>query len=267
MSDFPSQPMSETDIVLRLRHLAKLLGVGSFDIPARLNEAADEIERLRGLSQEPATFYGAQCPTYPNCSGGCGLGCTHEIEQARAARSSPETESAARSIAEIIDPVAFDPISLKDSHPSWRCRRESAIETANKILAIPQGAVPPLRMCGLCGTWNSKPCGNQCGLQITDPTYEQMAFANAAEAAGHAPRLPERVPVKLTESAHRLWMCINGHDINDFYERAEFIINTSLDGLQVGPGNRASVKALLVEHFEQIAKAALTDTSTDRGTQ
>lgn len=25
-------------------------------------------------------FYGAQCPSYPNCNGGCGLGCTHEIE-------------------------------------------------------------------------------------------------------------------------------------------------------------------------------------------
>lgn len=71
-----------------------------------------------------------------------------------------------------------------------------------------------------------------------------------------AATLPERVPVKLTESAHRLWMCMNGHDINDFYERAEFILRTSLDGLRVGPGNRATVKSLLVEHFEQIAKAA-----------
>ena len=24
-------------------------------------------------------FYGAQCHDYPKCSGGCGLGCTHEI--------------------------------------------------------------------------------------------------------------------------------------------------------------------------------------------
>jgi hypothetical protein len=99
-----SSPVSETDIVLRLRHLAKLLGVGHFDIPARLNEAATEIERchadikalmeqcgdqfaeierLRGVAQEPAAFYGAQCPSYPACSGGCGLGCTHEIELAQ----------------------------------------------------------------------------------------------------------------------------------------------------------------------------------------
>lgn len=26
------------------------------------------------------TFYGARCPSYPNCSGGCGLGCVHEME-------------------------------------------------------------------------------------------------------------------------------------------------------------------------------------------
>jgi hypothetical protein len=25
-------------------------------------------------------FYGAQCGTYPNCRGGCGLGCTKEHE-------------------------------------------------------------------------------------------------------------------------------------------------------------------------------------------
>ena len=24
-------------------------------------------------------FYGARCAAYPNCSGGCGCGCTHEI--------------------------------------------------------------------------------------------------------------------------------------------------------------------------------------------
>jgi hypothetical protein len=34
-------------------------------------------------------FYGAQCPSYPACTGGCGLGCTHEIEanKARIAKS------------------------------------------------------------------------------------------------------------------------------------------------------------------------------------
>lgn len=40
-------------------------------------------------SQPPATtptpFYGAQCPSYPACNGGCGLGCTHEIERSRTA--------------------------------------------------------------------------------------------------------------------------------------------------------------------------------------
>lgn len=29
-------------------------------------------------------FHGAECPSYPNCTGGCGLGCTHEIESNRA---------------------------------------------------------------------------------------------------------------------------------------------------------------------------------------
>jgi hypothetical protein len=32
-------------------------------------------------------FYGAQCRLYPNCTGGCGLGCTHEIETAALAKT------------------------------------------------------------------------------------------------------------------------------------------------------------------------------------
>lgn len=44
--------------------------------------------------------------------------------------------SNAQSIAAVIDPVAFDPISLNDTHPGWQYRREVAIETANKILAL-----------------------------------------------------------------------------------------------------------------------------------
>lgn len=39
-------------------------------------------------------------------------------------------------IAAIIDPVAFDPISLGDTHPGWLHRRETALETADKIRAL-----------------------------------------------------------------------------------------------------------------------------------
>lgn len=34
-------------------------------------------------------FYGAECPSYPDCEGGCGLGCTKKIENARAAMLQP----------------------------------------------------------------------------------------------------------------------------------------------------------------------------------
>lgn len=46
-----------TDIVERLRHLAKLLG---FDLTATLNEAADEIARLRAALQFVADGYDNQ---------------------------------------------------------------------------------------------------------------------------------------------------------------------------------------------------------------
>lgn len=32
----------------------------------------------------------------------------------------------------------------------------------------------PLRLCGFCQSWNSKPCGEQCRWLPTDPTLEQM---------------------------------------------------------------------------------------------
>jgi hypothetical protein len=40
--------------------------------------------REKGSTDTSKAFYGAECPSYPNCGGGCGLGCTHEIETARA---------------------------------------------------------------------------------------------------------------------------------------------------------------------------------------
>jgi hypothetical protein len=40
------------------------------------------------------TFYGAECPSYPNCSGGCGLGCTKKIESAKAVSAIPSTQCA-----------------------------------------------------------------------------------------------------------------------------------------------------------------------------
>jgi len=45
-------------------------------------------------------------------------------------------------IAAVIDPVAFDPISLGDTHPGWLHRREVALETAGKILALGNAQAP-----------------------------------------------------------------------------------------------------------------------------
>lgn len=38
-------------------------------------------------------FYGAECPSYPNCKGGCGLGCTHNIEARRASLVTSQDQS------------------------------------------------------------------------------------------------------------------------------------------------------------------------------
>jgi hypothetical protein len=67
-----------------------------------------EITRLRNENSDlakravaqAAPFYGATCPTYPNCQGGCGLGCRHEAEQARAPRRADDHMTRARRLVE-----------------------------------------------------------------------------------------------------------------------------------------------------------------------
>lgn len=49
--------------------------------------------------------------------------------------------------------------------------------------ATPQGT---LRLCGYCKSWNSHPCGEQCVLQPTDPTWEE-ALARAAQQGADTP--------------------------------------------------------------------------------
>jgi len=64
------------------------------NLRAVLREAATAIRTL--ASQSPAQFHGAQCPTYPNCTGGCGLGCTKE----HAPAASEEDELGLRDLGE-----------------------------------------------------------------------------------------------------------------------------------------------------------------------
>ena len=41
--------------------------------------------------------------------------------------------------------------------------------------------VRPLRLCGLCHTWNSKPCGEQCGWSPRDPVHVPDVAQSAQE--------------------------------------------------------------------------------------
>jgi len=64
-------------------------------------------------------------------------GCVWAVEMVRAALSAPLSAWPTReTIAAEIDPVAFDPISLNDTHPGWESRRERALETADRICAL-----------------------------------------------------------------------------------------------------------------------------------
>jgi hypothetical protein len=53
---------------------------------------AEIIEQLCSDAQCARKFYGAECPSYPECNGGCGLGCTKEVERMRGAQSARDEE-------------------------------------------------------------------------------------------------------------------------------------------------------------------------------
>lgn len=66
-------------------------------------------------------FYGAECPSYPTCTGGCGLGCTKEIERNAARR---EGVAADKIVAE------FEGIfgALTATERRWLTRRIAGLE-------------------------------------------------------------------------------------------------------------------------------------------
>lgn len=67
--------------------ISEHLGIPIGTVRSRLHRARKRIALLRAAiakAEGPKPFYGAQCLSYPNCSGGCGCGCTHEIEAAKA---------------------------------------------------------------------------------------------------------------------------------------------------------------------------------------
>jgi hypothetical protein len=88
----------------------------------------------------------------------------------------------------------------------------------------------------------------------------QRAFKEISRSRGEIERLRAEVTDLHTVNleANRLWRALNGHDIDDFDKRAEMVMRQTLDGMMIGPTNRNGVKAMLAEHFEQIAKDAVS---------
>jgi hypothetical protein len=96
---------------------------------------------------------------------------------------------------------------------------------------------------------------NREGFALEGPRRLMMA---CEEAAAEIARLRAELAQKREwerESNH-LYRSINGMDIDDFDKRAEYVVQTRLDGLSIGSTNRHSVKALLAEHFADIASSA-----------
>ena len=53
----------------------------------------------------------------------------------------------------------------------------SITEEPTRPVPAPVGLKRPLRYCGYCKSWNSKPCGEQCRWQPDFPTFEEVALS------------------------------------------------------------------------------------------
>jgi hypothetical protein len=63
----------------QIRHLYPEMFAELQTAPSELPKEYVAPFRMHGGTRTP--FHGAECPSYPNCTGGCGLGCTKEMEK------------------------------------------------------------------------------------------------------------------------------------------------------------------------------------------
>lgn len=101
----------------------------------RAEKAAESILSLLASQPSPAAtvetkpFYGAEYPSYPNCNGGCGLGCTHDIEQRQ------------RSSAATGDDIELLRADIRDS----RAINDALRDEIDRLRAVPQPVAVPER--------------------------------------------------------------------------------------------------------------------------
>jgi hypothetical protein len=68
-------------------------------------------------------------------------------------------------------------------HPERMKLMEAALSAA------PVAQEPVARLCGYCKTWNSKPCGEQCYLQPSDPVWTSPPATPAGLGADEVARV------------------------------------------------------------------------------
>ena len=67
------------------------------------------------------------------------------------------------------------------------CRARLALNSAEPQPAL---ETAPLRLCGYCKSWNSKPCGEGCCWSPTDPTIEKVRAADIKAKRKHNRKHP-----------------------------------------------------------------------------
>ncbi len=69
------------------REIERMASLGTTGSLMDWQRFTDALNAALTKADKTRRFYGAECASYPNCKGGCGLGCTHEIEAAALAKT------------------------------------------------------------------------------------------------------------------------------------------------------------------------------------
>lgn len=107
-----------------------------------------------------------------------------------------------------------------------------------------------LRLCGLCRTWNSEPCGEQCGLSLTDPTWNAafLLSPSITEPLGKTLFDCDSVHgLKNDETRKRIWQTVlNQEKRNGYNEQAEkfasFVIHKRREKHSISGGVAEALK-------------------------
>lgn len=101
---------------------------------------------------------------------------TDKIQSTTLAKPTHGALAEAEAAFECIRLILVNRLEEPERSAFWKAveARDAIRAVQSTTLAQPAPETTPLRLCGYCKSWNSKPCGEGCCWSPTDPTIEKV---------------------------------------------------------------------------------------------